>query len=826
MAQINLGGLKPLNIPDELYSSLKSRVKAGQITAGQGIVELYNKIEGEAQARSKEPGMASMGYSNVLAGYGLSISDWSKFASQARNSIENPNAITALSAALSGTEAPKIYAPGSLIEGSANSITKEWPSGGARPPDQSVNPINVNNLNTPAEIAYRERLAKMGGSAGVVTPPPITTDSIQAGLKALTDRITKEGYTDASGKVLLAPGSVYNPKTGIMGTINASSLGGNTTPYNLPTSNANSSGADMTHAGAEATNKSLADYIKLLTPTDSATSQTVKTLTASISKELEALKGRGAAQLSEEQAQGVEQKKQLLQSAQTELAQKTAEYKQIQSKYQALNADIEGKPVTMNSIIGSQAQVNRVMLAELNSKASEIALIQANVAGAQGNLKLAQDSADRAVNLKYSDAKDAVDVRLKQLELIQGELTKEEKVRSDAMTAYLKDIQSQIDYRRDLEKLEFAAQLKEKYETPNLQSVKGDDGKFYTFNPATGEYKASGFGPTSTRLPGPIQTRVQGIASQFDTEQVVKNFNQIAQAKAFVDSIPNNTQNPSDDQGLIYSFAKIMDPDSVVREGEYATVQKYSQSWVKAYGKSVSQAINGTGFLSAEARENIKKTISSKYSVAEKIYNNVYSEYGRRIDKVTGNTDGTDYITNYAGGVGTGNGFQGGSLNPQEDAAAQQTTPTPSAEPKKGFWGTIGDWLWGAEKVSAAEIEPSISPKANAQQIASAIKSVESGGNYNAKGGSGESGAYQFMPTTWKAWAGEFLGNSSAPMTQQNQDKVALAKINQWLQQGYNAEQIALLWNSGTTTPKKGVNKSGVAYDSGAYAQKVLKALG
>lgn len=114
----------------------------------------------------------------------------------------------------------------------------------------------------------------------------------------------------------------------------------------------------------------------------------------------------------------------------------------------------------------------------------------------------------------------------------------------------------------------------------------------------------------------------------------------------------------------------------------------------------------------------------------------------------------------------------------------------------------------------------------NAKSIASAIKQVESGGNYNARGGSGENGAYQFMPSSWSGWAKQYLGNANAPMTPENQDKVAEAKIQDWLNQGYNAQQIALLWNSGKTTPVKGVNKYGVAYDSGAYANKVLNALG
>lgn len=142
-------------------------------------------------------------------------------------------------------------------------------------------------------------------------------------------------------------------------------------------------------------------------------------------------------------------------------------------------------------------------------------------------------------------------------------------------------------------------------------------------------------------------TRVQTIAGQFDNEAVVKNFNVAAEGKEFADSLSDKTQNPADDQGLIYALAKALDPGSVVREGEYATAQKYSQSWIKAYGKGVEQAINGTGFLSEEARRNIKKTIASKFAASKKNYDNIYSEYGRRINKETGQDDGTDYLTNY-----------------------------------------------------------------------------------------------------------------------------------------------------------------------------------
>jgi hypothetical protein len=124
---------------------------------------------------------------------------------------------------------------------------------------------------------------------------------------------------------------------------------------------------------------------------------------------------------------------------------------------------------------------------------------------------------------------------------------------------------------------------------------------------------------------------------------------------------------------------------------------------------------------------------------------------------------------------------------------------------------------------------------ADATSIANAIKKVESNGNYNAKGGSGENGAYQFMPSTWASWskdyANQVLGKSigNLPMTPENQDAVAQWKIQSWLDQGLNPQQIAAKWNSGSEVGwenKIGTNKLGVKYNVPAYVNKVTTALG
>jgi len=183
-----------------------------------------------------------------------------------------------------------------------------------------------------------------------------------------------------------------------------------------------------------------------------------------------------------------------------------------------------------------------------------------------------------------------------------------------------------------------------------------------------------------------INATVNQIAGAFDNEPVVKNFNILNEGYQFAQSLSNRTTNPADDQALIYAFAKAMDPNSVVREGEYNTVQKYAQSWVNSYGKSVTQAIAGTGFLSQTARENIKKTIENRYNASLQNYQNVYNQYQARIEAAKSG--------------------QGNSLTDYSQYNSQYNTATPSNQNQipfvgaqndvaPGFLGAISSFLYG-----------------------------------------------------------------------------------------------------------------------------------
>ena len=103
-----------------------------------------------------------------------------------------------------------------------------------------------------------------------------------------------------------------------------------------------------------------------------------------------------------------------------------------------------------------------------------------------------------------------------------------------------------------------------------------------------------------------------------------------------------------------------------------------------------------------------------------------------------------------------------------------------------------------------------------AVHLAQAIRQIESGGNYQAPGDAGTStGAYQWQPETWAAQSKQFLGQDIplASATPQQQNAVAYSQIKTWKDEGYNAAQIAAMWNSGS--PDGWENKVGTTMING-----------
>lgn len=125
-------------------------------------------------------------------------------------------------------------------------------------------------------------------------------------------------------------------------------------------------------------------------------------------------------------------------------------------------------------------------------------------------------------------------------------------------------------------------------------------------------------------------------------------------------------------------------------------------------------------------------------------------------------------------------------------------------------------------------MDTTLDPKAYA--LTKSLRHAETEGEadpYNARGKSGEFGAYQFMPDTYKAYARKYIGDENAPPTVENQNKIAYSFVKEKKDQGYSPAQIASMWNAGEGRPNaykeghSGVNSLGVSYDTPGYAKKV-----
>lgn len=117
-----------------------------------------------------------------------------------------------------------------------------------------------------------------------------------------------------------------------------------------------------------------------------------------------------------------------------------------------------------------------------------------------------------------------------------------------------------------------------------------------------------------------------------------------------------------------------------------------------------------------------------------------------------------------------------------------------------------------------------------------AIRQVESNGNYNAKGASGEIGGYQYLPSTWATIAPKYgITSSLDKATPQEQNAVAYNQVKKWIDDGFDVTQIASMWNAGEGEPnaykgkfekntkshKAGDSSVGTKFNVPDYAAKV-----
>lgn len=425
---------------------------------------------------------------------------------------------------------------------------------------------------------------------------------------------------------------------------------------------------------------------------------TEKTQTDLESRLLEAyqkISGKQAAQTQAEQTAGLPGFQSQLTDINSQIQTLQKEAMQIPLK---LQQQAEGRGITA----GGLAPIQTGLLRENTIKALGLSAIAQTL---QGNIATAQNTANRAIELEFAPEQAKIDYLTKALDINMSKLNREDQKKAQAQQTLLQERQrvldqqkedrgiilgwvaeasknqapaviinqalslsdprqamsllspyffnplekeatlADLDYKRaQIEGIKSSMELDKLKTTADIAATKSATAlgwaRFQADQEATKNLKLTTADLSNTQL-----TKVQTIANQFDSEQAVKNYQTSAEA---IDAVRSAGTSPTDDIQRVYAFAKVMDPNSVVREGEYKTIQDYSTALLERMGLKAKRVFDNSGFLTQEARGFMLKTLNNRLLSSEKAYKNIYDEYGRRINMITGNSDGSEFLTDYS----------------------------------------------------------------------------------------------------------------------------------------------------------------------------------
>lgn len=161
---------------------------------------------------------------------------------------------------------------------------------------------------------------------------------------------------------------------------------------------------------------------------------------------------------------------------------------------------------------------------------------------------------------------------------------------------------------------------------------------------AAAQKKSSGSGSSNI-----TSDNERALLGQFRGEQIVKDFNVNLQKKLSVESIVKAGVGGPGDLALVFEFMKALDPNSVVRESEYATAAKSGNIFAGAFARFNGYLKENGGFLPPQVQQAFLSLVNAKFDVQKKLYDNLAQSYKDIAKRQNLNPD--NVVVNYSGAV-------------------------------------------------------------------------------------------------------------------------------------------------------------------------------
>jgi hypothetical protein len=148
------------------------------------------------------------------------------------------------------------------------------------------------------------------------------------------------------------------------------------------------------------------------------------------------------------------------------------------------------------------------------------------------------------------------------------------------------------------------------------------DGRLIRTDPLMGTAE-----PVYGSEPGPDVKGEMDVRKEFNSLKTVKDYNEIERAFATINSI---TDSAAGDMGLIFSYMKILDPGSTVREGEYASAE--NARGVPEYIRGIYNRVTRGERLTKDQRADFRGQAENMYSAARWRMSRELDRYGPIIE--------------------------------------------------------------------------------------------------------------------------------------------------------------------------------------------------
>jgi hypothetical protein len=148
---------------------------------------------------------------------------------------------------------------------------------------------------------------------------------------------------------------------------------------------------------------------------------------------------------------------------------------------------------------------------------------------------------------------------------------------------------------------------------------------------------------------GRINSRIDRITTSFNNSPLVKEFNEVQAQHQTISQVVNSQWSGPGDMSVVFAFMKALDPNSVVRETEYANAAK-SGNIFSGWAARFNGALNPNGgFLSDRVKQDFLRTIEARMGVKRAQYENLRKQTVQKIDRIKAGAPetGEEAVTDY-----------------------------------------------------------------------------------------------------------------------------------------------------------------------------------